>query len=288
MHRTYTRVEELQAGRRATRTALALVLMVVGCTLSLFAQKPDQSAFASPDKAAQALFVAVQSDDEQALMHILGGKKEVVSSDDEIQDKMDREQFAHKYAEMHRFIQELDGTTFLYIGAENWPFPVPLVSKTGAWYFDADNGALEILFRLVGEHEITAIDTCHELVRASKRRDLEPIADDAVGQYARAVVDIQRTGTSATATNVHQTADPFHGYYFRRLAGQRKVTGAASDGSDRIAFIAYPAQYRSSGVMTFVVTEDDVVHEADLGPSTAKIAATMSKWKPNSHWHVAE
>ena len=286
MHKTNTRFDKFQAVRRATTTVFGLLLMVAGCTPSSFAQKPDQRTFTSPDRASQELFVAVQSGNEPALMQILGGKKEVVSSDDEVQDKLDREKFAQKYVEMHRLIQELDGTTFLYIGAENWPFPVPLVSKSGTWYFDADDGVREILFRRVGENEIVAIGTCHELVMASKRQDPQPIDDDAVSQYARALVNIQQAGTSTAATNEQETADPFHGYYFRRLSGKRKETGDASVESGSIVFIAYPIEYRSSGVMTFVITHDDVVHEADLGPNTVKIASTISTWKPNSHWHV--
>ena len=288
MHRTNTRFDRFQVGRRATTTFFGLLLIVAGCTPSSFAQKPNQRAFTSLDQAGEELFAAVQSGNQQALMHVLGEENEVVSSDDEVQDKLDREEFAQKYVEMHRYIQELDGTTFLYIGAENWPFPVPLVSKSGAWYFDVDNGVLEILLRRVGENEIAAIGTCHELVMANKRRDLQPIADDAVGQYARALVNIQQAGVSPAATNEQAAADPFHGYYFRKLTGERKGAGTASVKGDSVAFIAYPVEYRSSGVMTFVITKDDVVHEADLGPNTEKIATTMSRWKSNSHWHVAD
>ena len=85
------------------------------------------------------------------------GRKEVTSSSDDVEDKLEREQFSRKYQEMHRLVQEPDGSTLLYIGAENWPFPIPLVSKNGAWHFDSETGTQEIKFRRIGENEATAI-----------------------------------------------------------------------------------------------------------------------------------
>ena len=93
----------------------------------------------------------------RGLEAILGAGTEVTSSNDDVEDKLERERFSQKYQEMHRLVREPDGLTVLYIGAENWPFPIPLVSKNGAWYFDSDSGLEEILFRTVGENEVTAI-----------------------------------------------------------------------------------------------------------------------------------
>lgn len=130
---------------------MTLLLLVAGFAGSSFAQDAKPKMFTSPRAASIALFQAVQKDDEQALEAILGAGKDVTSSSDEVQDKAEREQFTQKYQEMHRLVREPDGTTILYIGAENWPFPIPLVSKSGNWYFDSDRGKQEILFRRIGK-----------------------------------------------------------------------------------------------------------------------------------------
>ena len=114
------------------------------------------------------------------------GGEEVTSSSDEVEDKLERERFSQKYQEMHRLVREPDGSTVLYIGAENWPFPIPLVSKNGAWYFDSDTGKEEILFRTIGENETTAIQVCHVLAQGKERSETETVAADPVIQYAQA------------------------------------------------------------------------------------------------------
>src|SRR6201997_91407 len=140
--------------------ALAVFALTLGHARLSFAQKSGPKTFSSPGEASNALFQAVKNEDEQALEAILGAGKEVTSSSDEIEDKLERERFGQKYREMHRLVREPDGSTVLYIGAENWPFPIPLVSKNGAWYFDSETGKQEILFRRVGENEATAIEAC--------------------------------------------------------------------------------------------------------------------------------
>ena len=113
------------------------LLLVVAFQGSSFAQASQPKTFSSPGEASNDLFEAVRNDDEQTLEAILGVGTEVTSSSDEVEDKLEREQFSQKYQEMHRLVREPDGSTVLYIGAENWPFPVPLVLKDGAWYFDS-------------------------------------------------------------------------------------------------------------------------------------------------------
>src|SRR5882762_6611413 len=134
-----------------------LLLLVVGAAESGFAQALQPRTFSSAAEAGNALFQAAKSEDEQALEAILGAGKEVTSSSDEVEDKLEREHFSQKYQEMHRLVRGADGSTVLYIGAENWPFPIPLVSKNGAWSFDSDAGTQEIKFRRIGENEATAI-----------------------------------------------------------------------------------------------------------------------------------
>ena len=246
------------------------LVLVAGFAKSSRAQDVQPKMFTSPGEATNALLEATQKEDEQALEAILGASKEVTSSKDEIQDKLEREQFAQKYQEMHRLVREPDGSTVLYIGAENWPFPVPLVSKNGEWYFDSDRGKQEIVFRRIGGNEASAIETCHALVLA-KWGEATTTGDDPVTQYAQTILATDST---------EDASRPFDGYYFRMVTGKSK-TGAG------YAFIAYPAEYRSSGVLTFVVTSEDVVYEKDLGPNTEKLAKTITA-KAISGWPPAE
>src|SRR5436305_12628567 len=134
--------------------ALAVsALLTLGYARLSFGQKSEPKTFSSPAEASNALFQAVKNEDEQALEAILGAGQEVTSSSDEVEDKLERERFGQKYQEMHRLVRERDGTTVLYIGADNWPFTIPLVSKHGVWYFDSDNGTQEIRLWILREDE---------------------------------------------------------------------------------------------------------------------------------------
>ena len=167
---------------------VGLLLLVAGFAGSSFAQESQPRTFSSPGAATDALFQAAHNKDEQALEAILGAGKEVTSSSDEEQDKLEREQFCQKYQEMHRLVQESDGSTVLYIGAENWPFPVPLVSKNGEWYFDSDRGKQEILFRRIGENETTAIEVCQEFAMAKNASAAKAASEDPTTQFAESLV----------------------------------------------------------------------------------------------------
>ena len=203
----------------------------------------------------------------------------MTSSGDEIEDKLERERFRQKYQEMHRLVREPDGTTVLYIGAENWPFPIPLVSQNGAWYFDSNTGKDEILFRTVGENETTALRVCHVLAKGKERNGPETIAVDPATEYAQRLLSGGTSIAGNTARDTGNQVAPFHGYYFRIVRGN-SAAGAA-------ALVAYPADYRSSGVMTFMVTKNGKVYEKDLGSKTVTFAQG-SKRGPDSSWHVAE
>ncbi len=221
-----------------------LILSLAQPTLA----QTQQTKFTSASQASQALYDAVQNKDNQALKEILGGP-ELTSSGDEEADKLEREQFAQKYQEMHRLVREPDGSRVLYIGAENWPFPIPLVATDGKWRFDSDSGYQEIRAREVGENEATAIEVC-QATNAEVTATHDPAADFA-----------QRLVKSQNATNV-----PFHGYYFRVLRELPRET----------VVVAYPTDYRGSGVMTFVV-EGNTVYERDLGPRTPAVAQKIQR-----------
>src|SRR5947207_4697564 len=151
--------------------ALAVsALLTLGYARLSFGQKSEPKTFSSPAEASNALFQAVKNADEQALEAILEAGKEVTSSSDEVEDKLERERFSQKYQQMHRLVREPDGTTVLYVGAENWPFPIPLVSSRGRWRFDADAGWREITYRRIGANEETAIEVSRATVEAVKDR----------------------------------------------------------------------------------------------------------------------
>ena len=291
------------------------ILLAGGFPVSSVGQQPGQKTFSSPENASNALATAAQSNDEEAMLDILGPEgKQIVSSGDEIEDAHSRANFVQKYQEMHRLVKEPDGTTILYIGAKNWPTPIPLMSKDNSWYFDTEAGKKEILFRRIGRNEMSTIRVCRELVAAEneyrstqhneyaqkifsdegqrnglywKAADGEP--QSPIGPLvASAVAEGYPGGQNGGPT-------PYRGYYFRILTHQGKngpgnaknyaVNGKMTEG---FAFVAYPAEYRSSGVMTFIVNEDGVVYEKDLGEKTATLAKAMKKYNPDSSWQKAE
>jgi hypothetical protein len=277
-------VEKFGALRPFTLLAIRL-LLATSLVPGSFAQTSTQKSFPSAEAASHALYVAVQSDNDQVLVEILGGGTELVSANDTAEDKLEHEQFGKKYEEMHRLVREPDGTTVLYVGAENWPFPVPLVSKSGEWYFDGAAGKEEVLFRRIGENEAGAIETCHALVITRKQQVITNTADDTVVQYAESFVASHEMNGKATPPGGKDvTSGPFHGYNFRMLRGQSKGGGVSA----KPAFIAYPAEYRSSGVMTFVVTGDGAVYRKDLGPDGAQLAKKMNAFSLSSSWRVVE
>src|SRR5579864_2175633 len=267
---------------------LLSLLLVVGFAKSSFAQEAQPKTFASAGAAANALFQAAQNADEQTLEAILGAGKEVTSSNDEVEDQLEREQFTKKYQEMHRLVREPDGSTVLYIGAENWPFPIPLVSENGNWHFDSKTGTEEILFRRIGKNETTAIAVCEEFALTKTEGDARASATKAASQdpVTRFAQSLSATNTANADSNTQTVDDSgshlFRGYYFRRIAGNPAI-GSSKTG---LALVAYPADYRSSGVKTFLVTQKGIVFEKDLGPGTPTVAPAITARK--SGWRMAE
>ncbi len=282
-----------------------------------FAQEPGQRTFPSVQDAGRAFFAAMQAQNEQSLLSILGpAEKDVISSGDPVEDLDARIGFVAKYQEMHRFVTEPQGTVTLVVGAENWPFPIPLVNHHGSWYFDTPAGKDEILFRRIGGNETAAMDACRELVEAQKEYFARP-PDDLPKQFAQKLVSDEGRHNGLYWQGAYNEFDspidpliayaygkgpkdqvggqlPFHGYFFRILTSQgRHAPGGVKnylvDGKmTGFAFVAYPADYRSSGVMTFMVNESGTIYEKDLGPNTTKLAEAMTAYDPDSTWHKAE
>src|SRR5258706_3942500 len=173
IHKYVKQFSGLQFG--VTPIAIVAILAMTGISSGL-AQQSAQPTYRSAAEASNALFEAVQHNDTKAITNILGGASELASCQDEDQDKLDRAQFVEKIHEMQRLSRETDGSVTLYIGAENWPFPIPLVETNGAWRFDKEVGTKEVLYRRIGENELTAIAICHDFVSAERSRPAKPTA----------------------------------------------------------------------------------------------------------------
>jgi hypothetical protein len=258
-----------------------LVIWAINGAFPGLAQPSAQPTFQSAVEASQTLLQAVQNDNEEAITKILGGPTELISSRDAGQDKVERELFVQKYLEMHRLARDADGSVTLYIGAENWPFPIPLVAKSDAWRFDSEAGLKEVIFRRIGENELMAITMCHEFVAAERHHRAK--LDNADTADSSPVSLVARAANESAGGN----AVLFHGYYFHVLA-TRPTNGTPRGTTDKFALIAYPAEYRSTGVMTFIVTENDVVYEKDLGANTSALASAMTVFHKDTTWRVAD
>ena len=277
----------------------AAVAVLLACSpVRALAQEKGQTTFSSAEQASQALAKAAEANDEKVLIAMAGkSAKEIITSGDDQQDARHRAEFVKRYGEMHRLFKEPDGTTTLYVGAENWPLPIPLVNKGGVWYFDGQFAKKEILFRRIGLNELSAIRVCEQLEAAEK----EYFAAQQVYAAKIASDPDQRNGlywsgepkspigplvAGADVGSKGGKAEPFRGYYFFVLTDQGK--GAAGGANGGFAFVAYPTRYQSSGVMTFMVGSDGIVYEKDLGKKTESEALSIKSFDPNSSWHKAE
>ena len=298
-------------------TAVAAAFLLFTCLAPrATAQQQGQKTFSSADEASHALVAALKANDDKTLLEILGPEgKEIISSGDPAEDQANRANFVARFQAMHRLVVEPDGTTTLYIGAENWPCPIPLINKSGKWYFDTAAGKQEILFRRVGQNEMSTIHVCRELVAAQKE-----YFSKENSEYAQRFVSdegkhdglywlgtnnefespigplVANAGSPGDlAKNLQTGPVPFRGYYFRILTRQGKhASGGAQDYvvngkmTRGFAFVAYPAEYRNSGVMTFVVNQDGVIYEKDLGQRTEALAKDMKSFDPDSSWKKTE
>jgi hypothetical protein len=309
------------AGSRLLGSApLALVVAFLLFVPASSAQQGNEKTFASPGEATLALYTAVKANDSAAVGAILGSNSnDILHTGDDVADKNMADNFIRRYEQMHRVVIEPDQTATLYIGAENWPLPVSIVkNSSGAWYFDTESGKKEILQRRVGTNENDAIEILHGMVDAQRDYASEPRNGEKAKHYAlKFISDDGKQNGLYWKTNDNEAASPigpllisatnegynpqqgkespFHGYYYRILTKQ----GSAAKGGARdyvvdgtltrgFAFVAYPAEYRNSGVMTFIVDQDGVVYQKDLGPQTSDLAAAMKEYNPDATWESAE
>jgi len=295
--------------------AVLAILLMAFLPIHSMAQQHGQKTFSSPEDASNALVKAAQDNDEKTMIEILGpDARQIVSSGDDAEDAESRANFAQKYKEMHRLVKESDVATVLYIGGENWPTPIPLLNHGKAWYFDTEAGKKEILYRRVGRNEISAIRICQELVAGQKEyysthhnEYAQRIFSDegqhnglywtSAGFEPQSPIGPLVASAVAKGHKNHQagTPTPYRGYYFEIIMRQGKnAPGGAKDYIENgkmtggFAFLAYPAEYRSSGVMTFIVNEDGVVLQKDLGPKTDVVDKLMKGYNPDSSWQKEE
>lgn len=295
--------------------SIAVLLPITACQKQETANdQAGPKSFASPGEAGIALANAAKAQDQNELKHILGpGSAEIISSGDAVEDKDSLNQFSDNYRVMNRWRKLSDGSQLLLVGADNNAFPIPLVKNaSGQWYFDTAAGKDEILARRIGRDEITAIVACGAVADAQTQYFSQK--HGGVKQYAQKFISdpSQQNGLYwdspqgaprsplgpliAYATgegykvqpNQHQ---PFNGYYFGMLGEQ----GSNAQGGKRLyiangkmtggfAVVAYPAQYGDSGVMTFVVNQNGVTYQKDLGKTTDEIASAMTEFNPDKTW----
>jgi len=296
-----------QLGWGVAAFGVAAILLTALLPVRAGAQEKGQKTFSSAQEACHAFVKAVQDNDEQALIEMVGkSAKEIITSGDEAQDKRHREVFVKRYEEMHRLFKEPDGTTTIYVGADNWPLPIPLINKGNMWYFDGAAAKQEILYRRVGRNEISTIRVCDQLAKAENEyfdeyhvyaSQIASSGDKRDGLYwsGEPKSPIGPLIADADAGTKGTGAAPFRGYYFRVLTVQGKdADGGAKDYVSNgkmtagFAIVAFPAAYRSSGVMTFTVGLNGLVYEKDLGKKTETKAKAMKSFNPDSSWHRAE
>jgi hypothetical protein len=306
---------------------LAVVLLVRGCAVQPTNEQVAGGAqpFDSPREAVDALVTAIRADDIERLAAIMGeGSKEILSSGDDVADRTKRQQFLALYDQRHQIAigrpgdDADDATRTLIVGNADWPFPIPLVRSGSHWVFDAAAGRDEIINRRVGENELTTIQVCKAIADAQREYALSYSDAGGVRQYARKILSDEgkRNGlywptapgeaqsplgelvaeASAQGYVRKETGPtPYHGYYYRILEAQgpHAPGGAIEyvvDGKMTLGFavLAYPADYGSSGVMTFVMGADGVVYQASLGEKTTEIAQQMNAFDPGEGWTPVE
>jgi hypothetical protein len=297
--------------------AVVAVLPLLTTLMLVMGQEPEtQETFATPGAAVTALVRALETDDKTALLAVLGPDgKEVISSGDEVSDRNGEARFVDSYKAQHALVASGPAKEILTVGANAWPMPIPLVKSAGKWHFDSAAGKEEILYRRIGANEFGAIAVSRGYVEAQKLYGAEGHDGQPAGIYASHLLSEPgkenglywetREGeptspagpflakASAGGYNLQSARGPtpYHGYFYRILKAQGPAAqgGAKSyevDGklSGGFALVAYPAEYRNSGVMTFIVNQQGRVYQKDLGEQTAELAKAMTEFNPDKSW----
>ncbi len=303
---------------------LALLMLVFACVTALAQVQTQQllattktapekqRTFATPQLAADALIKAAEKHDVQEVLEILGPEgHDLVQSADPVRDKELADQFVEKAREKNS-VEVTNLRATLLVGNDNFPMPIPIVKRRGNWQFDTKAGMKEILFRRVGSNELDAIRICRGFVAAQKEYASEVHDDSGIHQYAQRIIStpgkqdglfwensdgsvggpISKPIAKAIAEGYStDKPSPYHGYIFKVLKGQGpaaplgKMSFMVKDAMiGGFALAAVPAEYRVTGVKTFIVSHDGVVYQKDLGPDSLKIVKEMELYNPDKTW----
>jgi len=308
---------------RALGFALALATVIGTCANASGAlaaevlAKASQQDFASAEEAVDALIAAVRGEDQAGLLRVLGPSGEkLIHSGDKVADKEGRERLIHAYDQAHRITVEPPGAATLVVGAEDWSLPIPLVKQGDRWRFDTVASAQKIIDRRVGRNELNVIEVCRAYVEAQReyasrerrgegRKEYaqhfqshagehdglywEAAASEEQSPFGPLVVKAQAEGYDADDKGFHPA--PYHGYFYRILKrqGPHAPGGAKEyvvDGhmTGGFALIAFPARWGDSGIMTFIVSQDGIVFQKNLGPDTKPLAREITEYDPDPSW----
>jgi hypothetical protein len=290
---------------------LSVVVLSVGC-----ASEPEvvQQTFATPEEAAEAFIAAAEQFDVEAMKSILGPDGiDLVVTTDEVADRNQAAEFAARARKMTRVKIRSDDPNVadLFIGDGNWPAPVPIVEENGRWRRDSAAGREEVRTPRSGSNELDAIEVCYGYVEAQLEYASERQGDATINQYAQRVISSEGKqdglawlnsdgswggpvgeGVAAVIADGHTSRfEPFNGYYFKILTGQGSSApmGEMDFIVDEVmiggfALAAAPADYEGTGIMTFIVSHDGIVHEQDLGPESVELFKAMERYDPGPGW----
>jgi Protein of unknown function (DUF2950) len=304
--------------RDAGTLVAALFLFALATGWAGRALAADEQSFSSPDEAVSALVTAATNHDTNALHAIFGLEGHKLASPDAVQAGEEYTIFVQRLTEKTQLITNSGANITLETGADGWPFPIPLVKRGGQWHFDTEAGKAEILNRRVGMDELGAIDVCRAYVDAQREYAGQDRTGDGVLAYAQFLRSTDGThdglfwpakageelsplgplvaaahgeGYRHTARMLNDEQAPYHGYYFKVLTQQGKhapggkysylINGRMIAG---FGLVAWPAEWGNTGVMTFIVNQQGKVYQSNLGKKTAKIAAAMTDYDPDSRW----
>jgi len=291
-------------------TILAGAAMVI---LALSSLAQAQQRFKTAEEAVEALVKAARSGDSKSVVSILGpGSQELVSSGDPVEDANVRQEYLAAYDAGHRIVSESGKPSVLVIGPNDWPFPIPMVQRDGQWIFDVPAGREEVLARRIGRNELSTMKAM--LAYWDAQQDYADMNKSKSGQaiYAQRIISSpgkkdglywptsgneppsplgEAVAEATQRGNRPGAGEPYHGYRYKILLRQGPTApGGAVDyivKGDMIggfAAVAYPAEYGSSGIMTFIINHEGDIYEKDLGEGTARIASQMTSFNPDHTW----
>ena len=309
---------------RATLRSQFVTILALGLTLWLPARVPAAESgkvFGTPEQAVAALSAAVVATNRAAFDSLFGTAAKQLVNPDEVQGAAELSQFAEAFSTTNRLVRESDARSILYVGPNDWPFPIPLIKLAGGWQFDAEAGLAEVLNRRIGRNELEVLSTlraCVEAQRdyASKDRDGDEVLEYAqrfassdgqtdglywptelngeVSPLGPLVADAQGEGYFNKSSKTRIEPLPFHGYFFKMFTRQGKnapggkydhvINGNMIGG---FGFVAWPAEYGESGIMTFIVNQQGRVYQRDLGKETARTVKKLKAYDPDKNWQIS-